>query len=401
MLSERDRELVCLAVDGELTPGAAREFRALVAHSAEAHALHSALASQARRLAALPRHPAPPALLDAVLAGVAGPALFGAPIVVAPAPLIPLSPRRARRSLVGPVAVAAGVLVAAGVGLFSLPQPPKPEVAVTHPRPKAEGFNPSPRVASPPHELAVAPPTPRAEPVPPPLVLAEAAPPPRAVSEPVAVEGGVVFAPRPAFVTLTPHSPLLMPVADLDSPEVAARIRDFGGREAIVRADLFSPDPPATLDSLLAVLKSVGATPFGPADLLDKGRKSQGGWVFYSESLTADDRGKLLQALAKRARDAKSSGRIHLFAATFPDARDFRELTGVERGFWNRPHAATAPATSTADQVAESLRKRYKSALVLPLAPGTRPFAVLGAEAKAFWLKAEAAPAGAVLIVCR
>ena len=53
MLSDRERELVGLAVDGELTPATEPAFRALVAGSAEALALFHSYARQARRLRAL------------------------------------------------------------------------------------------------------------------------------------------------------------------------------------------------------------------------------------------------------------------------------------------------------------------------------------------------------------
>ena len=107
MLTDADRELVSAAVDGELTPVTGPAFRTLVAQSADAVALYQTLTAQARRLAALPRHPAPADVWRAVVADIRA-----IPVAVpAPAPV-----RRVTRWRV-PVGLAAGLL---GVGTAAL-----------------------------------------------------------------------------------------------------------------------------------------------------------------------------------------------------------------------------------------------------------------------------------------
>ena len=383
MLSQRERELVHLALDGAASPEAARELRALVAGSPEARGYLAALTNQSRRLAELPRVPAPPGLFDAVMAGV-GPPVFGVPIVVTRTPIIPRVPRVRRRSALGPGLLAASLAAAAGVGLFALSQPPKKELAVA---PKAADTGFDPRV---PHAHPTPPPPPQpAPPAPPKVEVVEVAPAPRRVGPPPVVEGGVSFAARPTFLALAPRAPLLVPVGELGGDEVAARIRALAETEPVLRADLFVADPAAALRAAHAALDACGVAAFTP-EALGESANARAGWALYSETLTADDRARLFAALG----DAGAGGSLHLFAASHVDARDFRELTGIDRGFWKRPRPA---GSETAEQVATALRQRHKSALVVSTAPGAR----LGTEAKAFWNKAGPAPAGALLLVCR
>ena len=59
MLTDSDRELICAAVDGQLSFEQESGFRVLVAESADALQLFQLLQSHSRRLQAIPQRPAP------------------------------------------------------------------------------------------------------------------------------------------------------------------------------------------------------------------------------------------------------------------------------------------------------------------------------------------------------
>ena len=393
MASEREWNLACEAVDGELTPERAAEFRAMVADSPEARVLHATLAEQARRLVELPRVAAPIGLFDAVMTGIGAAPVVSVPIVVAPVPL-PKS-----RSMVGPIAIAAAAFVVVVIGSLNWSAPRQ---VVVNPAklPQAHGFNPTPREVGP-SPTVVLPKMSEVAPLPAPasVEVAELAPTPRPLSMP-AVEGGVSFASGPRFVTLPIRTPLLAAVGELDSNPVASQIRDLAAGATVLRGDLFVADPHVALLALRPMLQAAGIELFANPGLFESD-KSADGWAFYSEKLTEADRTRLFTALDQAGRAGKLPGAtLHLYAATPADARDFRDLTGVDRGLW-KPARHPDSASVTTDEVAETLRNRHKSVLIVPLAPAPRPTAILGAEVKAFWQKAHAAPSGAILIVCR
>lgn len=403
MLTDADRELVAAAVDGELTPATEPAFRALVAHSAEALALFHTLTVHARRLAALPRCPAPPTLLPAVLAGVRD-----LPRAV-PSQLAPATRRTAASRWLMP-ASAAGLFFAAAAGSFWLAsrefRPAQtefagPPVAV---RPDSVPVPLPPPIAVVPPEVA---PLPRE--VPParePAALAaavEAAPMPRVQADPK-VLGGSPFGVPPAFAVVEARVPILTTVAEFDRPDVRAKLLTELGRDPVYRLDLFVRDTSRAADLFQAAARSVEVTLVTDAALADRLRKKQpAAWAVYTEALTADDIVKLCDALAAQARAAGTTfGAAHLHPAGPSDAREFREVIGVERGLWKRPRASAQPvAVDTVDQVTAAVRK---AALVIPFPPaGQRTNPLLSAEVKAFWQKAGEPWANAVplLIVVR
>src|SRR5688500_2686020 len=70
MLSQNEKELIAAALDGDLTPDRQAAFRRLIAESADAHALYQQLCRDRAAVRSLPRVPAPPTVLDGVMARV-------------------------------------------------------------------------------------------------------------------------------------------------------------------------------------------------------------------------------------------------------------------------------------------------------------------------------------------
>ncbi len=408
MLTDADRELVAAAVDGELTPATEPAFRALVAHSAEALALFHTLTMHARRLSSLPRRPAPPPLLPAVMAAVRD-----LPRAV-PSQLAPPHRRTAAARWAVPVS-AAGLFVAVAAGSFWLAarefRPDLRDVAsganTVEPIPVPPSpFPKSVPEADAPIEVA---PEPRQMPaVRDAAVVAaavEAAPMPRVQGD-SDVLGGVRPEALPAFAAVEARVPVLAAVAEFDRPEVHARLVAELVRHPVCRLDLFVRDTPRAAELFQAAARVARVTLTTDAALADRLRKKQpAAWAVYTEALTADDIAELCDALAAQARTAGGGfGPAHLYPAGPADARDFRELIGVNRGLWKRPRTAQPLAADTAAQVTTPARKAVKPALMVPFQPvGQRPNPLLSAEVKAFWQKVEDPKTDAVplLIVVR
>ena len=404
MLTAAERELVAAAADGDLPPPAGPAFRALVARSAEALALYTALTAQVRRLAALPKHPAPAEVWRAVMAEVAA-----TPRAV---PATRVRPARVSGWRV-PVAVAAGLACVGSAGLVvSITDAKHRPAVVTEVRPRGgPPVKPADPKPVPPVVIAEAPPAP-VEVAPPPrsradvavLPPVEVAPAPRVRVEPDVV-GGVTFAPPAAFVTVTVRLPLLVPATDLGRADVQNRVVAELGRDAAFRLDLFAADPARAADPVLTAVRAAGLTVAVDATLTERWKARQPvAWAVYTESLTAAEVAALCGLIAGQASPG-AIGPAHLFPAGPADGKDLVQLLGVDRGVGRRPKPAGRPiSVATAAQVAAAVTKAGRPAVAVPFGPAsTRVTPAVSPEIQAFVRKLTDLRPGAVplLIVVR
>ena len=398
MLTELQRELISLAVDGRLSPAEEIAFRRLVSESRDAVALFQTLQSHAARLHSLPR-PLLPAGRSAKLLQ----AIAATPSPVAP-PVTIRIPARAGRSWL-PHAVAASTLLAVTSASFWLAQQPARTIAnrageaarLPAVNPQEVEVKPGP-IASRTTDLSASRlelPTPR-EVTPSELARAESSPRPELAPEPrVRPAGDIVgsgaFQQRPNLATLDLRLPVLTAASKLDSPDVRTLTMAELNASPAVRLDLFTRDTLRGIQTLQSAAKNAGVTVVVDALTSERIKKNQPlVWAVYAETLTADDIGKWLDQLALSNREAGKDapfGAAHLTTAASPESRDLRDLLGVEPNFSKRP-VATAPNSvnaATVDQVAHALAKPVKNAILLTHSPSSaRTTPTSSAEVKHF-----------------
>ena len=389
MLTDADRELIAAAVDGDLTPDQSAAFRRLVTASPAATALFEALRSDARRLRALPRVPAPPHLERRVTAQIL-------PTETRPSSAATRSAERGRRPSprILPYVVAASLLlgVAAGTGWLAVrdanrgdahareQRSPTPAGTATHrPSHAAVTFAPAEREALPPPrtiaeahqqgapDRAVA------------VRTGEVAPSPR-TSPPAGdvVASGLLNDVRP-FDRVELRLPFLASVSDLDRADIRTRLLTELSDSPAFRLDLFTRDPHKAAEVFRAAARSAGVNVMIEAVAADRmRRKIPTAWAVYAEALTPADIGGLLGHLAKATRADKATpfGTAHLIPAQQAEQRDVRELLGVDADAWKRASGPSAPkpiSAGTADQVASALTNpsagSEKAAILLSYLP--------------------------------
>ena len=386
MLTDPQRHLIAAAVDGRLTPSEQLAFRGLVAESRDALALFQTLQSQAARLSALPKVALPRGRSASILQAISQAVPPTAP---AASPRVAVS---AKRSWL-PYAVAASTLLAVSSGSFWLaqnaPREPVSSLLPTEPVAVAPGLLVAQLpTASPPAEL----PAPReAAPVEiasiePEAVVVEVAPEPR-VRPAGDIVGSGAFQQSANLAALDVRLPVLSAASKLDQPEVRnLMLAEFKAAPA-VRIDLFSRDSLRGVQALQHAAKNAGVAVAVDGLTAERIKKNLPlAWAFYAEALTPDDLAKLLDQVATVNRDAGKDapfGVAHVTAAGASEARDLKDLLGVEPSFLKR--AATPVNASTVDRVAANLAKPGKTGIVLTYAPATaRTAPVASAEVRSF-----------------
>ena len=398
MLTELQRELISLAVDGRLSPAEEIAFRRLASESCDALALFQTLQAHAARLHSLPR-----ASLSAGRSAKLFQAIAATPVPSAP-PVTPRTPARSGRSWF-PHAVAASTLLAVTGASFWLSQQSARPIAN-----RAEEATRLPAVnsqepAAKPGVIAARPvdtttplselPFPR-EVTPSELTRVASSLPPELAPEPrVRSAGDIVgsgaFQQRASLASLDLRLPVLTSASKLDSPEVRALTAAELNTSPAVRLDLFARDTLRGIQLLQSAAKNAGVAVAVDALTSERIKKNQPlVWAVYAETLTADDIGKWLDQLALSNREAGKEapfGAAHLTTAASPESRDLRDLLGVEPNFSKRP-VATAPSSvnaATVDQVAHALTKPAKTAILLTYSPsGARTTPSSSAEVKYF-----------------
>lgn len=383
MLTEAQLELLTAAVDGVLPAPQEAALRRLIAASPEAKATFRHLLQNQRRLKAARRHAAPASLSKAVMARL-------------PASTVPFAtPAKPARVAGGflphlgwrPYAVAASLFFAVVMGSFwfnavygdantlSAQQKSLPRPAVD-----TDGRETTIVVAIALDRRPEVLPSPRLPALPNPPTYADSRPNPKAPPE-------LVVAPRPhtydvigsrdMLTELKPRDlipvrlPFLGSVGDLDRADAQAQLAQEMARDSAFRLDLFAKDTTKGLESVVTAAKALGLTVHqdGPSDDRLKRKPT---WIFYTESLTAEEIGKFAAELAaqEKAPDRQPAfGWFHFVPAQQAEQRDLRDLLGVDPGLWKKPMKSGAnptPKSATGGTLPEVITTLTKGPLPKP-----------------------------------
>jgi hypothetical protein len=293
MLPDRTSQLLTAYVDGELSARQHRAVSRVLRRSEAARRFVEQLQSDAARLKALPRRPAPD-LAESVLQSMAERPL--PPVVVLPA--------RARTRPTPAwvrVAVAAAVLLVGG-GVAYLALAPRaenggPSAGLAERRPTVEK-----RLPDKPGSALVRrenPPDP-VEPVAPP------------VKEPE--RELVVDLPDPKF-EIFPEEPaskaaMVVSLRELDLELPKRQLLSELGRDRAYRIELGSPDGPAAVERLQAALKAQGVRLLIDQAALDRlARRLRTNYVLYAENVTPEEVERVLRQVSREDKtDPKKKG---------------------------------------------------------------------------------------------
>ncbi len=372
MLSERVKELISAALDGELTPDETRQVRELLWASAEARAFYNLLKTDRDRVRGLLPVPPPPDLRDRVMARLPAAAPLATPARSRPF----TAPHR-----LIPVALAASLLLAVTASSFWYFSGGGNESASNGEQPPAVPGSSADRKQRPdawagvlPHEQAVLPPAPPVVPTPhepvansaEPPVIDDSIPPPRAVPP----REAFAFPPVPPvapFELARVRVPFLASVAELGRDDVSQSLLEDLSLHPAARVDLFTSDPARGVEIVRAAAKSQGLTLFADAAVAERIKRKQGtAYLVYLECLTPAEVRGFLTALAKA--DVKNTPRVldtlHLCPAAATDARELKAVLGIDPGLWKRARQPKGEAgfdpkkpisSGTADEVAKNL----------------------------------------------
>lgn len=419
MLTETQYELLTSAVDGVLPPAQEAALRTLVAESAEAKETFRQLIRNQRRIKAMVRRKAPADLAANVLARL--PVSVTVPAAAFPArraagrfePQLGWMPYFAAASLFFTITAGSfwanavfGESPTASAQQKSLPRPVvdregREAVTVAVALDRRPELLPEPRVPTRPNHNDIAElPTPVLEPAPTPR--------PRPFD---VIGSGLMTEPKP-HDPVHVRLPFLGSVSELDRTDVQTRLGQEVSRDSAFRLDLFAKDTTRATEMLVALGKAAGLNIHQDGWADDRlRRKPQTTWVLYTESLSADELGKLLSDLAVADRVPEKPavfGSFHIFPATHAEQRDLRDVLGVDPGLWKRPGkgGAAVPTKSvtngTVGEVIGTLTKGPKpgqQAIVLPLAPAAARVPASSAKVKAFLDQRGDRKAGAVPVL--
>lgn len=411
MLTEAQLELLTSAVDGVLPAPQEAALRRLIAASPEAKATFRQLLQNQRRMKAARRHAAPASLAKSVMARI-------------PASTVPFTaPAKPRRITAArfipqvgwrPYAVAASLFFAVVMGSFwlnaiygdyntvSAQQKSLPRVAFD-----TEGRESQVVVAIAldrrPEQL----PPPRPPHRPNPVDFVDSRPNLRVVPELIAAprpQTYDVIGSRDMLTELKPREliPVRLPhlgsVSDFDRADVQNQLAQEMARDSAFRLDLFAKDTTKGVESLVAVAKAAGLNVHQEGWTEDR-LKRKPTWVLYTESLSAEEIGKLTAELAaqEKAPDKQPAfGWFHFVAAQQAEQRELRDLLGVDPGLWKKPAKVGANVTpksvttGTLPEVIGTLTKgplpkpTGNQAIVLPYLPQSVRVPVTSSKVKAF-----------------
>lgn len=351
-MTRSQREQLAAHVSGDSSPRDMAAVREWIAKTPAAAELVRAMERDARRLRELPRRNLS---VD-----------FTKPWAE---PIRPCA-RTARAESYWPIAIAAAVLVALGVGLIFTQSPPAtvlpvepPSLTVADSHQPPQSVVPAPTL---PERPSNSPEQPRV------VVRPEPAPAPQAKAGPV-LTAPPAPPPQPVQVE-APRLALPLAFAELESPAGRARCVAELRRGPDHRVEVFAPDLAALLARLSSVAKSEKLHLTADAALLNRPKFAPPltALAGYADSLTADDWVSLLTKLGRA--DRSTSELIAHVVITDLNEIDRRELT---QWFGTDPTAEPRPIDPRrplADQTADSITKT----LTLPRRAATdRPFALL------------------------
>ena len=301
MLSEADQELLCAAVDGELSGLERRRARDLLRHSAEARNYFASLKQDSEELQALPLMPPAEDFASSIVAKIAERGLT-------PVPLPPLALRRTGTWALLAAGVACFLIVVMGSYIVFSTAPSKPKNG------RLADSEPTIQVERPAVEPLPKMPVAKVETDPPSVDVGADDPEALTVMPRVLPEDYFTSPPIEApelFDVEKVRLSLLMGLNELNEPYPRQRLRKEIGRDKFIRLDLFCHDEPKALDALQRGLKGQGLSVLtDPAAIKIARQKSPGELAFFSESLTPE---QVVDALEKLAEDDRKRGNSLLF----------------------------------------------------------------------------------------
>ncbi|QVL30527.1 hypothetical protein KIH39_16910 [Telmatocola sphagniphila] len=284
MLKAKDRELISAYIDGELNPAEKASALRLIAENPEAGQLHAAFLTMRGAIRRATEETRPISVQNRVIQKLNS--------------VKPANVGRTARRIRTIVAIAASLLLFAGVGIFysnkgspgDLAKQSKPELRVVQ-IPTVPEI--TPETVSSPQLVQI----PRAETNREALPTAEILPAPREVDEILAnpFRSEVQFNIAPSG-----RLPLLFPLKDLEQDYPFKKLVTELSREEIVRVDIFTRDIAKASETLQTALKArnlVGHVDSRIAEAFK--RKQLLELVFFTESLNQSEIANLLQQLGK------------------------------------------------------------------------------------------------------
>jgi negative regulator of sigma E activity len=344
MLPAHLQELLTAAVDGELSPAERRLVEKLLRDSEEAREFHGKLQADAERLRNLPTPSRADDFAATVLAIINDRGLAPTPL---PTPRRKENRWNSSTALVwGSYAAAAVVLLTVSIGSYLYFAASQQQLASAKKDKEAESILPAPPVVAERSHPAVVKKVPEtrtapigAEVLPDPLrflpeLIAKGTPrDPELLPMPRSQEI-IASPPQPEsdpFRQVTIRLPVLLPLRDLDEAYPKKQVRDELKKDEVVHIDLFCKHGPRAVELLQAALRARGQSVIVEAAAQDAlKRRPKAEYLFYTESLTAEEIAQLLEHLGaedKKAEAAKGgAGQFDKFMLAEFNTTDLTEL---------------------------------------------------------------------------
>ena len=377
-LTDSERELVCLAVDGELTAAEQPAFQALIAKSRTANELYVELCEQRDRLRQFAVCQAPKSLAESVMVRIRQ-----LPAHTHTTPAVPKADSH-RRTVWLSLATAASFFLLVGSASFYIAQNRNSEAAFAQ---QILALPSGDKSATPPVETSI-------------LVADRGNDMDPIEFEPIDVAPSVAIVERPATTptakiapanagtvfgsplvdsfrpidSVRVQLPMLLPFRDIQRDDAKESLRNQLALTSGTRIDLFAKDTAKAAELLIVAGKSQSISTITETIAGERmKRKMPSTWILYTDMLTAIEVSDWLASAATTT--PQLATRLHVVSGQQQERKDLRELLGIDLTAAKKPEA-TIPnqslATGTLDQVTNSLQKATKaekSAILLTYLP--------------------------------
>ncbi len=377
-LSDLENELVCLAVDGELTAAEQPAFQTLIAKSPVANELYIVLCKHRDRMRQFKVCRAPKSFAESVMVRVRQ-----LPAQTHTTPDKPKADSH-RRTVWLSLATAASFFLLVGSASFYIAQSRNSEAAFAQ---QILALPSGDTSATPPVEtsILVADRGNDMDPIEfepidiaPSVAIVE-----RPVATPVAkavpANAGTVLG-SPLVDSFKPSDslrvqlPMLLPFRDIQRDDAKQSLRNQLALAPNTRIDLFAKDTAKAAEWLILSGKSQSISTITETIAGERmKRKMPSTWIFYTDMLTASEVSNWLSSAATTT--PQLATRLHVVSGQQQERKDLRELLGIDLTAAKKPEAPTpnqSLAAGTLDQVASNLLKATKpekSAILLTYLP--------------------------------
>ncbi len=377
-LSDSEHELICLAVDGELTAAERPAFQTLISKSPLANELYTVLCEQRDRMRQFAVCRAPKSLAESVMARVRQ-----LPAHTHTTPAKPKADSH-RRTVWLSLATAASFFLLIGSASFYIAQNRNNEATFAQ---QILALPSGDKSATPPIETSI-------------LVADRGSDMDPVEFEPIDVATSVAIVEKPAtapvvktapanagtllgsplvdsfkpFDSLRVQLPMLLPFSDIPRDDAKESLRNQLTLAPNTRIDLFSKDTAKAAELLILSGKSQSISTITETIAGERmKRKMPSTWIIYTDMLTATEVSNWLSSAATTT--PQLATRLHVVSGQQQERKDLRELLGIDLTAAKKLEATTpnqSLAAGTLDQVANSLQKAMKpekSAILLTYLP--------------------------------